>query len=150
MKIVKALTGSDSHGGLAKHVLQWTGDDPWAVSRDAAPDLLRAVFGRGCACTCGGAGEGGASGGVRSFFKGSGSGLVDSHAYTVIWHGDAAGVELVQLRNPWGSDGEWTGDWSDGSAGGQGGARRDPRRRVPRAPALRRRPGERRHLLHGL
>ena len=112
---LKALTGSDSHGGLAKHVLQWTGDDPWAVSRDAAPDLLRAVFGRGCACTCGGAGEGGASGGVRSFFKGSDSGLVDSHAYTVIWHGDAAGVELVQLRNPWGGDGEWTGDWSDGS-----------------------------------
>lgn len=73
---------------------------------DAAA-LVRAVFQRGAAVTCGGAQEK--------------MGLVDTHAYTVLWYGVAAGVELVQLRNPHGGggggrdweEGEWQGAWSD-------------------------------------
>ncbi len=46
-------------------------------------------------------------------------GLVDHHAYTLIWAREvevAPGVleRLLKIRNPWGRF-EWKGDWSDGS-----------------------------------
>ena len=47
----------------------------------------------------------------------SGDGLVYGHAYSLLEISDnvaGTGIDLVQLRNPWGS-GEWTGDWSDNS-----------------------------------
>ena len=47
----------------------------------------------------------------------SGDGLVYGHAYSLLDVVDnvaGTGIDLVQLRNPWGS-GEWTGDWSDNS-----------------------------------
>ncbi len=52
-------------------------------------------------------------------------GLVTSHAYSLLravevppppgsWFTEK--VRLVQLRNPWGDDKEWTGAWSDASS----------------------------------
>jgi hypothetical protein len=46
------------------------------------------------------------------------NGIILGHAYTVLsWHliNDKNGreVRLVKLRNPWGADGEWIGEWSD-------------------------------------
>eukprot|EP00933_Yihiella_yeosuensis_P048188 TRINITY_DN4425_c0_g1_i4.p1 TRINITY_DN4425_c0_g1~~TRINITY_DN4425_c0_g1_i4.p1 ORF type:complete len:456 (+),score=119.19 TRINITY_DN4425_c0_g1_i4:74-1441(+) len=44
-------------------------------------------------------------------------GIVQGHAYSLLQvklDVAGSGVDLVQLRNPWGS-GEWTGDWSDKS-----------------------------------
>jgi len=41
-------------------------------------------------------------------------GIVPGHAYTVLEAKEAAGAQLVCLRNPWGRF-EWDGDWSDGS-----------------------------------
>eukprot|EP00457_Paulinella_chromatophora_P001707 gb/GEZN01001709.1/.p1 GENE.gb/GEZN01001709.1/~~gb/GEZN01001709.1/.p1 ORF type:complete len:881 (-),score=102.55 gb/GEZN01001709.1/:225-2648(-) len=42
------------------------------------------------------------------------AGLVPGHAYSLIEAKQAHGVQLVQLRNPWGRF-EWQGDWSDRS-----------------------------------
>jgi len=49
-------------------------------------------------------------------------GLVERHAYSLIAvseipleDGSGGSVRLVQLRNPWGNDREWNGDWSDKS-----------------------------------
>ena len=50
-------------------------------------------------------------------------GLIRGHAYSVtkvvnvrIESGDNQGwVSLVRIRNPWGNDAEWNGQWSDGS-----------------------------------
>jgi hypothetical protein len=48
-------------------------------------------------------------------------GLIEGHAYSVLMtitvgHNLEGGpFRLLKLRNPWGSDAEWTGDWSDGS-----------------------------------
>jgi hypothetical protein len=77
------------------------------VPRSDAANFVRAVFARGAAVTCGGAPQK--------------NGLIDTHAYTVLWHGVVAGIELVQLRNPHGGggggrdweEGEWQGTWSD-------------------------------------
>jgi hypothetical protein len=126
---LRALTGSDDDAGLEENVLEWqnkppgilgttslTTKDASLVPHDEAGDAIRAVLGRGAACTTGGASEDSKSGGARSFFKGSKTGPVDTHAYAIPWHGQVAGVELIQLRNPWGSDGEWNGDWSADSS----------------------------------
>ena len=41
-------------------------------------------------------------------------GIVQGHAYSILGLVELDGVQLIQLRNPWGRK-EWTGDWSDGS-----------------------------------
>jgi len=43
------------------------------------------------------------------------TGLVSGHAYSVLQVKRAGSYEFVQLRNPWGQDGEWEGPWSDSS-----------------------------------
>jgi calpain-15 len=52
-------------------------------------------------------------------------GLASPHAYTVLDAQRAGtvmglgldkGYEMIKLRNPWGANGEWKGDWSDGSS----------------------------------
>ena len=40
-------------------------------------------------------------------------GLVERHAYSVICVFERDDLKLVQLRNPWGNDVEWNGEWSD-------------------------------------
>ena len=40
-------------------------------------------------------------------------GLVERHAYSVIRVFEKDDLKLVQLRNPWGNDVEWNGEWSD-------------------------------------
>lgn len=45
-------------------------------------------------------------------------GLIKGHAYTVLsayGHDGGRGPCIVKVRNPWGNDAEWTGDWSDDS-----------------------------------
>mmetsp|Transcript_66105 Transcript_66105/g.149221 ORF Transcript_66105/g.149221 Transcript_66105/m.149221 type:complete len:252 (-) Transcript_66105:66-821(-) len=43
-------------------------------------------------------------------------GLVERHAYSLLSAVQAAAdVRLVELRNPWGNEIEWNGDWSDKS-----------------------------------
>ena len=42
-------------------------------------------------------------------------GLVEQHAYSVLTSIQVGGIKMIKLRNPWGSDAEWTGDWSDDS-----------------------------------
>jgi len=90
---------------------RFSADLHWAAEADAdydninradALERVRGLFAQGIGAVCGGAEE-------------DEMGLADSHSYTVLWHGTAAGTELVQLRNPWGEDGEWKGDWSDQS-----------------------------------
>lgn len=41
-------------------------------------------------------------------------GLVGSHAYAVLQAWEEGDLRLLKIRNPWG-DGEWEGDWADGS-----------------------------------
>jgi len=41
-------------------------------------------------------------------------GIISAHAYTVLDAYEVEGLRLVKLRNPW-NQGEWKGDWSDGS-----------------------------------
>jgi hypothetical protein len=44
----------------------------------------------------------------------SGNGIVQGHAYTVLdCIVTSDGMHLLQLRNPWGADGEWTGEYSE-------------------------------------
>jgi len=40
-------------------------------------------------------------------------GLVERHAYSLISVKEVGAFKLVELRNPWGNDREWNGDWSD-------------------------------------
>jgi len=46
-------------------------------------------------------------------------GLIPRHAYSILGvfqtSIDSGPLQLVRLRNPWGKNGEWTGDWSDSS-----------------------------------
>eukprot|EP00667_Euglena_gracilis_P007736 EG_transcript_7817 len=42
-------------------------------------------------------------------------GLVGGHAYSVLSAYEVGEHQLVQVRNPWGESGEWTGPWSDHS-----------------------------------
>lgn len=46
-------------------------------------------------------------------------GIVLGHAYSVIsvfeFQAYGQNVQLMKMRNPWGKQGEWTGDWSDES-----------------------------------
>ena len=119
---LRALTGSgdavgketkwQSQSSPRKGLLIRKRETPTAdvVPHADAAAAVRAVFESGAAVTCGGAEEK--------------MGLVDTHAYTVLWHGVVAGVELVQLRNPHGGggggrdweEGEWQGAWSDNDA----------------------------------
>ena len=65
---LRALTGSASDGGLKANVAQWAGCDesePWFVPRADAPGLLREIFAKGSACTCGGAGDAGTTSGLE-------------------------------------------------------------------------------------
>lgn len=39
-------------------------------------------------------------------------GIVEGHAYAVLDAQEINGVQLINLRNPWG-DSEWKGEWSD-------------------------------------
>ncbi len=43
-------------------------------------------------------------------------GMVHGHAYSILHAVEVEGVRLVSCRNPWGSDSEWNGPWSDRSA----------------------------------
>jgi len=43
-------------------------------------------------------------------------GLVEGHAYSLLQVVQVGGaLQLLQLRNPWGNEQEWSGDWSDSS-----------------------------------
>ena len=42
-------------------------------------------------------------------------GLIERHAYSVLTSISIHNLKLIKLRNPWGSDAEWTGAWSDDS-----------------------------------
>mmetsp|Transcript_27993 Transcript_27993/g.36165 ORF Transcript_27993/g.36165 Transcript_27993/m.36165 type:complete len:481 (-) Transcript_27993:413-1855(-) len=42
-------------------------------------------------------------------------GLVERHAYSLLSANEVGGFRLVELRNPWGNDKEWNGDWCDSS-----------------------------------
>ena len=50
----------------------------------------------------------------------AGMGLVDNHAYTLIGHSlvTVGGVthKLYKIRNPWGDDNSFNGEWKDSSA----------------------------------
>lgn len=46
--------------------------------------------------------------------RGTRSGIVSSHAYSVMDAVEKRGQRLLKVRNPWGTD-EWRGPWSDGS-----------------------------------
>ena len=43
-------------------------------------------------------------------------GLVENHAFSLLCVAHVEEHQLIQLRNPWGSDKEWNGPWSDGSS----------------------------------
>lgn len=43
------------------------------------------------------------------------NGLVRGHAYTITKIVDLNSDKLIRIRNPWGNEVEWKGDWSDGS-----------------------------------
>ena len=62
----------------------------------------------------------------RSYLMGAGSppgsdsdvsplGIVQGHAYSILDVATIDGHNLVQLRNPWGDETEWKGDWGDKS-----------------------------------
>mmetsp|Transcript_22824 Transcript_22824/g.53339 ORF Transcript_22824/g.53339 Transcript_22824/m.53339 type:complete len:484 (-) Transcript_22824:85-1536(-) len=41
-------------------------------------------------------------------------GLVDGHCYSLHMVVEVDGYKLLKMRNPWGTDKEWSGEWSDG------------------------------------
>jgi len=43
------------------------------------------------------------------------AGLVPQHAYSILEAKEVNDRKFVVIRNPWGEQGEWQGDWSDGS-----------------------------------
>lgn len=43
-----------------------------------------------------------------------GKGIVSSHAYAILEVAEVGTERIIKMRNPWGQ-GEWKGDWSDGS-----------------------------------
>ena len=43
-------------------------------------------------------------------------GIVQGHAYSILDAMEIDGVQILQLRNPWGDSHVWKGAWSDGSA----------------------------------
>ncbi|KAI5665946.1 hypothetical protein M9H77_15799 [Catharanthus roseus] len=45
----------------------------------------------------------------------SSSGIVQGHAYSILQVREVDGHKLVQIRNPWASEVEWNGPWSDSS-----------------------------------
>ncbi|CAN0887743.1 Calpain-type cysteine protease DEK1 [Linum grandiflorum] len=45
----------------------------------------------------------------------SSSGIVQGHAYSLLQVREVDGHKLVQIRNPWASEVEWNGPWSDAS-----------------------------------
>ena len=49
--------------------------------------------------------------------KARADGLIERHAYSLIqvYNDEENNIKLVQLRNPWGDDHEWNGDWCDAS-----------------------------------
>ncbi|KAA3456544.1 calpain-type cysteine protease DEK1-like isoform X2 [Gossypium australe] len=46
----------------------------------------------------------------------SSSGIVQGHAYSLLQVREVDGHKLVQIRNPWASEVEWNGPWSDSSS----------------------------------
>lgn len=44
------------------------------------------------------------------------NGLVEGHAYTLLSAAEVGEFKLLKIRNPWGSAGEWQGDWGDKSS----------------------------------
>lgn len=40
-------------------------------------------------------------------------GIVKGHAYSILDVMEIDGHQLIQLRNPWGNDAEWKGEWHD-------------------------------------
>lgn len=46
----------------------------------------------------------------------SSSGIVQGHAYSILQVREVDGHKLVQIRNPWASEVEWNGPWSDSSS----------------------------------
>eukprot|EP00913_Durusdinium_trenchii_P010027 g9408.t1 len=102
----------DMTGGVMQ-MLDLHGDDKgysWKAFLRHAQDSLSVM---GCACGDHveeeeGEGQCGEAKGVN--------GLIKGHAYTVLSAYGDDGVRIVQVRNPWGNEAEWTGDWSDQSA----------------------------------
>ncbi|CAM8889204.1 unnamed protein product [Rhodiola kirilowii] len=45
----------------------------------------------------------------------SSSGIVQGHAYSILQVREVDGHKLIQIRNPWASEVEWNGPWSDSS-----------------------------------
>eukprot|EP00756_Hemistasia_phaeocysticola_P043276 Hpha_TRINITY_DN17018_c5_g1::TRINITY_DN17018_c5_g1_i3::g.166087::m.166087/K08582/CAPN15; calpain-15 len=58
---------------------------------------------------------GGGAGAKDLAEKYSKMGLATGHAYSLIAVKEVEGHQLCMIRNPWGNDKEWTGDWSDDS-----------------------------------
>jgi len=42
-------------------------------------------------------------------------GIVMGHAYSILDVAEIDGHNLIQLRNPWGDETEWSGPWGDNS-----------------------------------
>lgn len=57
----------------------------------------------------------GASIGGDVIEKSRDDGLVERHAYSLLSAKEIDGIKLIELRNPWGNDKEWNGDWCDNS-----------------------------------
>lgn len=43
-------------------------------------------------------------------------GIAFGHAYSILDVWELEGIKLIQIRNPWGSETEWKGAWSDNSS----------------------------------
>ncbi|CAN0042238.1 unnamed protein product, partial [Laminaria digitata] len=42
-------------------------------------------------------------------------GLIENHAYSIMNAVSIHSEKLIQIRNPWGKQGEWKGRWADNS-----------------------------------
>lgn len=83
------------------------------LDKDEMFDKLDELDGSGYMACCGCGTYDGGIGGEPQLTNG----LVSGHAFTVVsLHRISDDVKLVQIRNPWGNEVEWSGAWSDGSA----------------------------------
>ena len=46
----------------------------------------------------------------------TGSGILQNHAYSILYVKEVGGLKFLKIRNPWGR-GEWRGDWADSGTG---------------------------------